>query len=91
MLPTETSQVRFFYQKNNSLLSVPKDSKIRLDVVSITDEAGKSVDIRNANDYIRFTSDTQNFSEGGTVFLLQSQEKTGTITLRATLDIQARA
>lgn len=89
MLPWESIQARFVYARDNALLSVPRGSDIRLDVLSIRDKTGNVVDISNLDKYLDVTPGSTSFSEEGTAFLLWAQDNIWTLTLRATLTIPA--
>lgn len=87
MLPSESLEARFFYTKDNRILSVPENSTIKLDVLALSDTAGKSIDILDSSDYINITPNTLPYSPYGTMFLVQSRNTPSTIQLRATLTI----
>jgi hypothetical protein len=70
MLPGESIQARLVYARDNTLLSVPRGSNIRLDVLSIRDKTGNVVDISNLDKYLDVTPGSTSFSQEGTAFLL---------------------
>lgn len=71
MLPSETLDARFLYTKDGSRLTVPGGSAIHLDIESITDKAGRTIDRAKYSDYLTIAPNPTTLTENGAMFVIQ--------------------
>ncbi len=71
ILPGESIDARIFYTRDGNRLTVPSGSDIRLDIESITDWAGKTVDRSAYSDYMTIAPNPTTLTENGAALVLQ--------------------
>lgn len=72
LLPDEAVQAQFLYSRGNTLFTMPTGASTRIDVVSITDGAGRPVNASERARYISIAPNPTTPTENGSVFMIRA-------------------
>lgn len=75
ILPRDTIDARFLYIKDNSRLTVPTGTDIRLDIQSIRDKAGVLIDPSRYSEYLTIAPNPTTLTENGALYVLTSRDQ----------------